>query len=173
MNGGARQPARAFRVARLLLAVPTNDGGAVASSISTDTMEKDVLIINDPSKYAFFGWYHPTQFSEIILDLLNRTISWASSNSNPNQTRIVLFSEPDDTYAAFVYDWLVSGGYLTENIVNHTSADIEEFPSDYYSDFDLVIYWNTYGYDASNVINSEIPFITREKTIVNRKQLTE
>ncbi|MFX0056469.1 MAG: hypothetical protein ACFFAX_13490 [Promethearchaeota archaeon] len=130
---------------------------SVASSLEVG---KDVLIINDPRKYAFFGWYRPTQFSTEILNLLNRTIEWASSYLEPDEVNIVFFNEFGDSYAAFVYNWLIGGGYLTENIINQTSANIEEFESDYYSDIDLVIYWNTYGYDSRSVLNANVPFIS-------------
>ncbi len=147
-----------------LLSAPTGSASSIIADSSVAGAPKDVLIINDPSKLAFFGWYRPTAFSTTILDLLNRTILWASSYSAPNTTRIAFFSEANDTQAAFVRDWLLGGGYLQENIVNYTSADIEEFPSSHYSDFDLVIYWNTYGYDPINVIDSKVPFITVSAT---------
>lgn len=147
-----------------LLSAPTDSARSIPADSSVAGAPKDVLIINDPSKLAFFGWYRPTAFSTTILNLLNRTIQWASSYSAPNMTRIAFFSEANDTYAAFVRTWLLSGGYLQENIVNYTSADIEEFPASHYSDFDLVIYWNTYGYDPINVIDSKVPFITASAT---------
>jgi hypothetical protein len=130
---------------------------SAASSIETG---RAVLIINDPRKYAFFGWYHPTAFSLDIMDILNRTIMWACSYLEPDETDIVFFSESSDTYATFVKDWLISGGYLSERIINQTSANIEEFDESYYQNTDLVIYWNTFGYDPINVVNSHVPFIT-------------
>ncbi|MFW9812255.1 MAG: hypothetical protein ACFFF9_07315 [Candidatus Thorarchaeota archaeon] len=130
------------------------------SSVASSEIGKDVLIINDPRKYAFFGWYRPTIFAIEILNLLNRTILWASSYTNPNETKIVFFHDPGDSDALFVRDWLVDGGYLLENINNQTSANIEEFEPDYYSEVDLVIYWSTIGFYSMNVVNSEVPFIT-------------
>ncbi len=130
------------------------------SIVSSSGIGKDVLIINDPRKYAFFGWNRPTQFATEILNLLNRTVLWASSYMNPNEVDIVFFNDPGDSYASFVQDWLVGGGYLLENINNQTSANIEEFEPDYYSNVDLVIYWSTIGYLSMNVINSNVPFIT-------------
>ncbi|MFW9810440.1 MAG: hypothetical protein ACFFE6_13760 [Candidatus Thorarchaeota archaeon] len=130
------------------------------STIASSETGKDVLIVNDPRKYAFFGWYRPTLFATEILNLLNRTILWASSYMNPNDVEIVFFNDPGDSYASFVRDWLVGGGYLLENINNQTSANIEEFDPDYYSDTDLVIYWSTIDYISMNVVNSDVPFIT-------------
>ncbi|MFX1605890.1 MAG: hypothetical protein ACFFDD_08270 [Promethearchaeota archaeon] len=130
------------------------------STIASLETEKAVLIINDPQKYAFFGLYRPTQFAIEILNLLNRTISWASSHMNPSEVNIVFYNDPGDSYATFVQEWLVGGGYLLGNINNQTSANIEEFEPDYYTDVDLVIYWSTFGYDSMNVINSNVPFIT-------------
>ncbi|MFX0061277.1 MAG: dockerin type I domain-containing protein [Candidatus Hermodarchaeota archaeon] len=132
----------------------------IMSEISSKNTNKDVLIINDPQKYAYFGWYRPTHFSLTIWDLLNRTVLWASSYTLSNETKIVLFRDPTDTYAAEVYSWLIGGGYLVENIILHTTSDVELLSSDYYDDCDLVIYWNTYGYDSTNIVNSIVPFIT-------------
>ncbi|UCE08933.1 MAG: hypothetical protein JSW61_08025 [Candidatus Thorarchaeota archaeon] len=131
-----------------------------ANSVSSVGTGKDVLIVSDPLKYAYFGLYRPTAFSIEILNLLNRTVLWASSYSQPNETSIILFSEPGDSYAGFVRDWLVGGGYSSDNIANQTSANVEEFSPDYYEDTDLVIYWNTFGYDSSNVVDSGTPIIT-------------
>ena len=130
------------------------------SIVAASETEKAVLIINDPRKYAFFGWHRPTQFATEILNLLNRTVLWASSQMNPSGVNIVFYNDPGDPYATFVQEWLVSGGYLQGNINNQTSANIEEFEPDYYTDVDLVIYWSTFGYDSMNVINSNVPFIT-------------
>jgi hypothetical protein len=130
------------------------------STVASLETEKAVLIINDPNKYAFFGWYRPTQFANEILNLLNGTILWASSYMNPSEVNIVFFNNPGDSYAAFVRDWLIGGGYLPENINNQTSANIEEFNPDYYLDTDLVIYWSTIDYESTNVVDSNVPFIT-------------
>jgi archaellum component FlaG (FlaF/FlaG flagellin family) len=130
------------------------------STVASLETEKAVLIINDPLKYAFFGWYRPTQFATEILNLLNRTILWASSHMDPNDVNIVFYNNPGDSYAAFVQEWLVGGGYLPGNINNQTSANIEEFDPDYYLETDLVIYWSTIDYESTNVVNSNVPFIT-------------
>ncbi len=130
------------------------------STVASLETEKAVLIINDPNKYAFFGWYRPTQFAIEMLNLLNRTIQWASSHMSPDEVNIVFYNNPGDSYASFVRDWLVTGGYLLGNINNQTSANIEEFDPDYYLNTDLVIYWSTIDYMSTNVINANVPFIT-------------
>jgi hypothetical protein len=130
------------------------------SAVASLETEKAVLIINDPQKYAFFGLYSPTGFALETLNLLNRTILWASSQMNPDEVNLVFYSDPGNSHADFVLDWLVGGGYLPVNINNQTSANIEEFDPDYYLDTDLVIYWSTVDYDSTNVINSNVPFIT-------------
>jgi len=133
----------------------------IMSEISSGSTSKDVLIISDPSKYAYFGWYRATPFSITIWELLNRTVLWASSYTQPNETKIVFFREPTDTDAVEVYNWLINGGYKSENILLHPSSDAESLPSDYYYDRDLAIYWNaTYGYNSTNIVNSKVPFIT-------------
>lgn len=146
--------------ATYLMVETVNPSLSSNSVIASAETEKAVLIINDPQKYAFFGWYRPTQFATEILNLLNSTILWASSHMDTNEVNIVFYNDPGDSYAAFVQDWLVGGGYLLENINNQTAANIEEFEPDYYADIDLVIYWSTFGYDSMNVINSNVPFIT-------------
>ncbi len=127
---------------------------------------KDVLIINDLHKYAYFGWYRTSQMSSTGWDLFNGTLLWAISYMFPNETKIALFtydgsldpiSDPD---GKAVYDKLVAWGYAETNITVHPQSDIATLTSAYYSSFDLVIYaWNA-PYDSTNVVNSSIPFIT-------------
>jgi len=143
-----------------LTATPSKLSVLDDSTLSSAIPGTAVLIVNDPRKYAFFGLYSPTSFSTEILNLLNNTIVWASSYANPDGVDIVFYSESGDSHASFVRDWLVSGGYEQAKINNQTSANIEEFDSDYYDGVDLVIYWNTNGYDSINVVNSHVPFIT-------------
>ncbi len=131
-----------------------------AQGISSEAPNKDILIINDPNKHAYFGWYKPTSFSTTIWEILNRTVLWASSYTQPNKTKMVFFREPTDTDAIGVYNWLINGGYLAENIILHHTADVATLQPDYYNDYDLVIYWNTYGHDSINIVSSTVPFIT-------------
>ncbi|MFX0150859.1 MAG: hypothetical protein ACFFAJ_08775 [Candidatus Hodarchaeota archaeon] len=142
--------------------VPVSDAQQpIMPEISSGSTSKDVLIINDLAKYAYFGWYKATPFSITVWELLNRTVLWASSYTQPNETKIVFFREPTDTDAEEVYSWLINAGYKSENILLHPSSDAESLPSDYYYDHDLVMYWNaTYGYNSTNIVNSKIPFIT-------------
>ncbi|MFX0121704.1 MAG: hypothetical protein ACFE9A_20100, partial [Candidatus Hodarchaeota archaeon] len=139
---------------------PVNTSPLSRSETSSETPSKDILIINDPNKQAYFGWYKPTSFSFTIWELLNRTVLWASSYSSPNETKVVFFRDSLDTDAIGVYEWLISGGYLAENIELHPTADTEILHSNYYDDSDLVIYWNTYGYNSTNIVISAVPFIT-------------
>ena len=130
------------------------------SETVSETTGNDILIINDPNKQAYFGWYKPTAFSITIWELLNRTVLWASSYNQPNETKIEFFREPTDMDAIGVYDWLISGGYLTENIILHPTADAAILQPSYYNDSDLVIYWNINGYNSTNIVSSRVPFIT-------------
>ncbi|UCB60138.1 MAG: hypothetical protein JSW72_08515 [Candidatus Bathyarchaeota archaeon] len=122
---------------------------------------KDVLIISYPQRYAYFGWFRASQMPSTGWELLNRTILWAAGYLLPNETRIVFFArmQPADD-SAVVYGWLVGSGYDALNIDVRNHSDAEGLPSEYYDDFDLVIYWNTTGYDSINIIDSEIPFLT-------------
>jgi hypothetical protein len=140
--------------------VPVNTPPLNLSETSSEATNEDILIINDPNKQAYFGWYKPTFFSITIWELLNKTVLWASSYTRPNETKMVFFREPNDTDAIGVYNWLISGGYLAENIVVHPTADAAVLLSSYYDDSDLVIYWNTYGYNSTNIVSTTVPFIT-------------
>ncbi|MFX0185896.1 MAG: hypothetical protein ACFE95_22660, partial [Candidatus Hodarchaeota archaeon] len=142
--------------------VPVSDAQfPTMSEISSGSTSKDVLIISDSHKYAYFGWYKATPFSITIWELLNQTVLWASSYIQPNETKVVFFREPSDTDAVEVYNWLINAGYKSENILLHPSIDAESLSSDYYYDRDLVIYWNSiYGYNSTNIVNSKVPFIT-------------
>jgi len=134
----------------------------------------DVLIIDPTYKRAYFGLYkaefmqppvnYPTYWS-----LLKRTIEWATGGKAPANTRIVLFTYcgvPFCTAHGFcrdstaVHNQLIPWGYNPTNIVVHHQHDIEVLPPSYYGSFDLVIYWNGYGYCPKNVIESGVPFIT-------------
>jgi hypothetical protein len=131
---------------------------AAATETPTST---DVLVINDPHKYAFFGWFKASQMAPAGWALLNRTLLWATGFRFPNETRIVFFSNmtPSDD-STVVWGWLISHGYDAPLIDIRAHSDSESLPSDYYSDFDLVIYWNTTDYDSANVVASGVPFIT-------------
>lgn len=159
----------------LLIVVLASNAGAIKptlpeKSVATEKQEsartaaatsKDVLIINDPRKHAYFGWYKASQMPPTGWMLLNRTIEWATNYKLPNETRIVFFRNmPPDNDSATVYDWLIAAGYdeLLIDVENHSES--EGFPPGYYGNFDLVIYWNTTGYDSTNIVDSGIPFLT-------------
>lgn len=121
------------------------------------------------SKRAFFGWYRATQMPGMGWNLLYRTIDWAVSGKTPSSVKIVLFtydgttsaSDPQNADGAAVYNWLINGyGASSANIFVHSQEDAATLPYTYYSGFDVAIYWNTYGYDSSKIIESGVPFIT-------------
>lgn len=133
-------------------------------------LAKDVLFIEDARKYAYFGWYKPSQMTaqnetEEGWDLLNRTVIWATSYRFPNETNVVLFTQDGtldpgtDLEGKTIYDRLVGGEY---NVTVHSQADVETISSTYYDvmNFHLAIYAVNYLRSASNVIASGIPFIT-------------
>ncbi len=155
----------------LLLIAPVFHIKAVATpqqpiSDSPEGPAKDVLIIEDSTKYAYFGWYRASQMNETGWDLLNRTIDWATSYMQPNITKIVLFTydgtlhPTSDADGKAVHDRLVSWGYSSGNISVHHQSDIDTLASSYYTAFHLVVYAYVFNRDASAVIASETPFIT-------------
>jgi len=132
---------------------------SIVPNYSSGQGAKDVLIINDPHKYAFFGWFWASQMNVTGWELLNRTILWASSYTLPNETRIEFFSA-NPFESGLVFDWLVTSGYEPNNIVEHDASEAETLPPEYYNSSDLVIYWETYGFDSTSIVNSTIPFVT-------------
>ena len=145
-----------------LIAVPEEIGPTPTGK------DKDILIIDDTNKLAFFGWYRATQMPDTGWELLKRTIDWADGGKPPAQTKIVFFTydgtvTPDylNRDAAEVYDHLTNvWGYDSTNIEVRFQGEAATLPSSHYNAFDLVIYWNTYGYDSTNIVNSGVPFIT-------------
>ncbi len=121
----------------------------------------DVLVVNEPRKRAFFGWYQASQMPSTGWDLLDRTITWAAGGLLRNETRIVFFSNlrPDDD-SSHVYAWLVANGFDELYIDQYNHSDSEGFSSSFYDDYDLVIYWNRTAYSPANIVASEIPFVT-------------
>jgi hypothetical protein len=143
--------------------------GNVVKGIAVSQTEtaKDVLIINDAHKLAYFGWNRASQMPFTGWDLLNRSLAWATSYNLPNETKIVFFTydgtltpSPENEDAACVYDWLGSFGYTMENIELRHQQDAETLPSTYYDDFDLVIYWSVNWHESRNIVASGVPFVT-------------
>jgi hypothetical protein len=127
---------------------------------------KDILIVDDVAKYAFFGWYRASQMSETGWRLLNRTTEWIISFALPNTTAVVLFTydgtlDPvTDADGKAVYDHLVAWGYSSANISVHQQSHIGTLNGSYYAAFHLVIYAHPFDRDASIVVDSQTPFIT-------------
>ena len=136
-------------------------------AVSQTETAKDILIINDAHKLAYFGWHMASQMPSTGWDLLNSSLVWATSYILQNETKIVFFTsdgtvapEPGNEDAAAVYDWLGSAGYMEENIELHAMGDAGTLPSTYYYDFNLVLYWNVEGVNSTNIVASGVPFIT-------------
>ncbi len=156
----------------MLLSLPMFQLNALVNAtnepaVSQTETAKDVLIINDAHKFAFFGWVMASEMPSTGWDLLNRTLVWATSYILQNETKIVFFTldgtvtpEPGNEDAAAVYDWLGSAGYMIENIELHAMEDAGTLPSTYYEGFDLVLYWNVEGVNSTNIVASGVPFVT-------------
>lgn len=121
------------------------DYAELGNGVQTIEVRVDDITLQGPS----IGW-----------SLLKRTIMWAASYLPPTETRIVFFAVSYNDDATAVYNWLIANGYSEENITIHDAPETELLPPTYYNDSDLVIYWETYGYDSTNIVNSTIPFIT-------------
>jgi hypothetical protein len=126
----------------------------------------DILIVSNAHPRALFGFYRATQMSATGWTLLQRTIDWADGYRPPTQTNLLLFTYNDDMEPPIdymnqdgyqVYTWLLAQGYT---VTHYPQADLGSLSVPYYESFDIVLYWNTYGYDPTNVIASATPFVT-------------
>jgi parallel beta-helix repeat protein len=134
---------------------------------------EDVLIIssnytkpgNISAMEAYFGLYSATNMPATGWNLLKNTIDWATKHNPPQ--KIMLFyhdgsvnSPSSNNDAMEVHSKLSSWGYgATATTLQPQSAAETLLPSDY-SGYDLVIYWDTYGYYCANIVQSGVPFIT-------------
>ena len=127
---------------------------------------QDILIVHNTAPLVYFGWYRTSQMTDPGWDLYQRSIDWADGGSAPANTDVILFTyngtlDPEISAGLdgiAVYNYLLSTGY---NVVEvHHQQDIESLPSSYYSSFDLAIYAWAYLRDATNIVNSGIPFIS-------------
>jgi|LGVE01.1.fsa_nt_gb hypothetical protein len=144
-----------------------NDGldDAYRSVTIESSTAKDILIVHETKPLVYFGWYRTSQMTDPGWDLYQRAIDWADGGSAPANTDVILFTyngtldpatDSEDSLA--VYNYLISAGYNVVEI--HHQQDIENLPSSYYSSFDLAIYAHVYPRDATNIVNSGIPFIS-------------
>ena len=87
--------------------------------------------------------------------------------SPPAETDIVLFTyngdlewpvdyQQEDGYE--FYTWLLDQGYTS--ITGHPQWDLPDLSVSYFQNFDLILYWNSYGHGAGNAVASGVPFIT-------------
>jgi hypothetical protein len=124
------------------------------------------LIVSDSNPRAFFGFYRATQMPPTGWNLLKRTIDWADGHTAPPATNVLLFTynndltwpvdyQQEDGFA--VYQWLTGLGYV---ITGHHQNEMPGLSIAYYQSFELIIYWNGYGYDPTNAIDSGVPLIT-------------
>jgi len=144
-----------------------NDGrhdGFGSSQLRED--ENHVLIVSDLNPRAFFGFYRATMMPATGWNLLRRTIGWADGHLDPGATDVLLFTYNNDlTWPVDyqqedgfqVYSWLVAQGF---NITGHAQWEMPDLTIPYYQTFDLIIYWNGYGYDPMRAIVSGTPLIS-------------
>ena len=149
--------------------VDLNNDGFDDSYLSASTegiVDIDVLIVHDTNPLAYFGWYRANQMPPTGWDLFQRTIDWADGRSLPAATNVILFtfdgSLDPETSAELggiaVYEYLTGAGYNVAEV--HPQVDIETLVSSYYDSFDLAIYAWVFPRDATQIVNSGIPFVT-------------
>lgn len=121
---------------------------------------QDILIVHETAPLVYFGWYRASQMTEPGWELFQRAINWITDTA-PANTTVILFTYDGTVSAedgAAVYNYLADTGYHVAEV--HHQSDIESLPSSYYADFDLAVYAHFYSRDASNIVNSGIPYIT-------------
>ena len=165
------------------------DSNETSSSCSADCLEqsatvvncKDILVVNEANKYAYWGWYgfhsagdyngtYEPNMSHSIWPWLDRTIQWASGKTDQASTHIALFTyngnenrEPftnavsNEASSRTLYRYLVLKGY------NVTIISQQQYPS--WSglsggNYDLIWYNSTYSYSPSLALQSGRPIIT-------------
>jgi hypothetical protein len=120
--------------------------------------EDAVVIVDNTSSNAFFGYYQTRKLTQPGWDLLQSTIDWVA----PGASTVVLFTyngtlNPADLREASglaTYNYLNSQGYAVT--VHHQSAiEIGDF-----SAYDLAIYNNTFPRDVTNLLAQNVSFIT-------------
>jgi hypothetical protein len=150
------------------IAVDSNNDGFddSYSPVTAKSLHRDILIVHKTQPLVYFGWYRTSQMTAPGWDLYQRAIDWADGGSVPANTDVILFTYNgtlDPNYSAekdgiAVYNYLIGAGYNVGEV--HHQADIESLPSSHYGSFDLAIYAWAYPRDATNIVNSGIPFIS-------------
>jgi hypothetical protein len=140
--------------------------GVLIAAETDSSSTRDVLIVHESRPLAYFGWYRVSQMTPPGFDLLQGTIDWLVGSKAPADTRLVLFTysgslDPDvyqEADGLAVYNYLVNAGY-TDIEVRHQKL-AASLPPSHYDDFDAVLYWNSYPYDPTNILDSGIPFVS-------------
>lgn len=124
--------------------------------------DESILVAHNSNPHLYFGWYRTSQMTAPGWDLFQRSIDWTTTGSVVSN--VILFTyngmidytSPNNDGMA-VYDHLIAQGYSVEL---HSQMDAATLPSSHYANFDIAIYVNGFGYNASNIVASGIPFIT-------------
>lgn len=128
-----------------------------------------LLVVDDDSMSAFFGFYGSALFADQPEKLWDDTVAWAAGGSDPDNTDVLLFTYdgtltagPENVNAVGFYNLLISAGY---NVQVDSRLDFAMRTD--YTGFELVVFPN-FGYtDAGapspdNCIAGGLPFITME-----------
>lgn len=134
---------------------------STAVTPSAAATDQSILVAHVQNPHVYFGWYRTSMMTSPGWDIFQRTIDWATGGIG---NRVILFTyngnvdytSPNNDGMA-VRDYLLANGYSVEL---HFQGDAATLPSSYYGNFDMAVYVNGYGYDASNIVASGIPFIT-------------
>ena len=134
----------------------------------TNTRDIDnIIILSNGGRRAYFGFYIFSSFQGEVKRLFQSTLEWAVGLTTRPEKRILLFTYNNDfvwpvTYLQedgyLLYHWLLDNGY--PNITTHAQGEIDDLSTEYFQDYDLILYWNQYGYDSTTAILSGVPFVS-------------
>ncbi len=140
----------------------------VAAAGVTDA--SDIVVVDDGSMSAFFGFYGSSSFADQPAALFDDTVAWAVGGSAPGSTTVLLFTydgtvsdvNPENIDSIGFRSLLMTAGYSVVVDVRANFASRTD-----YTGINLVIFGNFDYSDALapsavNVISAAVPFITME-----------
>ena len=127
--------------------------------LGIEPAEDAVVIVDNTSSNAFFGYYRTSQMTQPGWDLLQSTIDWVA----PGASTGVLFtyngtlnpaSHPSEADGVATYNYLNSQGYAV-TVHPQSAIEIGDF-----SAYDLTIYNTSFPRDVTNFLLQNVSFIT-------------
>ncbi len=139
---------------------------AIDVSEMDPTPTRGVVIVHKSRPLAYFGYSQASQMTPRGFQVMRSTIEWLTSSKEPADTQVILFTydgAPNscggrDINGSAVHRFLQREGY--DNIEFRNQREAASLPASHYNNFDIVIYWNSFGYDPAQILKSGIPFMS-------------